>query len=206
MNRIIALVVALMLLLSVCAFATEAAPSVTISQVVVPSADVVIAEDFVVKLTVIPEETKEKEVFDEIVAFIAEEPVATYFGEEVMTVAVEYLPEELDTSTLVVDEFFMLTEENYDESYGEVTAAFEFVTPYEEGTVLIAMIGVMPSEDAEEAEITWIPAPAVASEGKVQITFTEEVFAMMQENNCVCALLRAEDFESEEAAVAEITE
>ena len=200
MKKMIATLLIAMLLMSACAFAETAAPSITISQIIVPTGGVEVAEDFVVALKVVAEETEEKKVLDEIIAFVVEEPVATYFGEEVMTVAAAYLPEELDNSTLVMDEFFVLEEENYDENYGDVTATFEFVTPYEDGAVLIAMIGVLPTEEAlaenEEAAITWIPIPAVAAEGKVQITFTQDVFTSLQNNKCVCALLRAEDVDA----------
>ena len=221
MKKTIAFLLAIVMMLTVCAFAESAKPSITISQIIAPSNNAAIAEDFVIKLVAVQEESQEKVVFDEIVEFVTvqNEPVANYFGEEVMTAAAEYLPEELDIATLVVDEFFQLTEENYEESYGEVTATFQFVTPYEDGTTLIAMVGVLPKdataedqadaanaaaseESTEESAMIWIPIPAVASEGLVQITFTEEVFAMLKENQCVCALLRAEDFETavEEAA------
>lgn len=173
--------------------ADQATPSVTVAQIVAPTGETAVADDFIVALNAIQEETEEKKVFDEIAAFVEAEPVATYFGEEAMTAAAEYLPAELDVSTLVMDEFFLLTAENYDEAYGDVVATFEFVTPYEDETVLLAMVGILPGENAEEdAAITWIPLQAVASEGKVQITFTQEIFDALKENKCVCALLRAE--------------
>lgn len=204
MKRTIASLLIAVLLMSVCAFAETAAPSVTISQVIVPVGDVEIAENFVVALTPVAEETQEKKVFDEIAAFVAEEPIATYFGEEVMTTAAAYLPEEFDANTLVMDEFFVLTEENYDVAYGDVAATFEFVTPYEDGAVLLAMVGILPAEadaeatEAEEAAITWIPLQAVVSEGKVQVSFTQEILEMLKDNKCVCALLRADTVETEE--------
>ena len=200
MKRTIASLLILILIMSACAFAETVAPSVTVSQILVPTGNVEIADDFVVVLNTIAEDSAEKKVFDEIEAFVAEEPVADYFGEEVMTAAAEYLPEEFDTTALVVDEFFALSEENYAADYGDVTASFEFITPYEDGTVLLAMVGILPDEEVvtteegetEEAAITWIPQQAVVSEGKVQISFTQEILEMLKNNNCVCALLRAD--------------
>lgn len=232
MKRMIASFLIVVMLMSVCAFAETAAPSVTISQVIIPTGKVEVAEDFKVTLKVVEKGTKEEKVFEKIqnVVTVAEKPVAEYFGEEVMTAAVEVIAaavanvlaekiesgalesgafafdafdaETFDTSSLVMDEFFMLSEENYDAEYGDVTAVFEFVTPYEDDALLIAMVGILPNEEAEaeeaEAEeteddgITWIPQQAVASEGKVHISFTQETLELLKDHQCVVALLRAE--------------
>lgn len=191
------LLVLIVLVTGVCACAEQAVPSVIVSQVIVPKGETTVPVDsgFIVALTVLQEETVEKQVFDEIVAVAQNEneTVSSYFGEEVMTNAAVYLPEDLDVATLVMDEFFVLTEENYKAEYGDVTATFEFVTPYEDGTVLVAMVGVLPDENAgEDAEIEWVPFEAVASEGKVQVSFTQEILETLKVQKCVFALLRAE--------------
>ena len=56
MKRTIAFLLIAVLLMSVCAFAETAAPSVTVSQIIVPVGDVVIAEDFVIALQVVAED------------------------------------------------------------------------------------------------------------------------------------------------------
>ena len=196
MKRTISVLLAVLLMMSMFAFAETAAPSVTVSQVIVPKTDVVIAEDFTVALTVLAEESVEKKVFDEIVAVAETAPVAEYFGEEVMTSVAAILPAEINVESLVMDEFFALSEENYDATYGDVDATFEFVTVYPDETVLVALVGILPAEDAaEDAEITWVAQEAVVTEGKVAVTFTQDVFESMAENQCVFALLRAEDVE-----------
>lgn len=200
MKRIIVLLLIAMQLISMCALAETVRPSITVSQMLIPVGDVTVGEEFVVALLAIGEETEEKMLFDEIASFVLEAPIATYFGEEVMTTAAVYLPEGFDANTLVMDEFFVLTEENYEEIYGDVAATFEFITPYEDDTVLIAMVGVLPAEvtdeATEEAAITWIPLQAVVTEGKVQISFTQEIFEMLKENKCVFALLRENTIET----------
>ena len=66
------------------------------------------------------------------------------------------------------------------------------MTAYEEGTVLLAMVGILPAE-GEDAEIVWIPMPTEVLEGgKVKITFTQETLELLNENQAVLALLRAE--------------
>lgn len=190
MKRIICVLMALAMLTMACGAFAEPTPSVTLGEIVVP-AGVTYAENFSISMTAIKEDTVEAAVLEEIVKFVETEKVATYFGEEVMTSAKQYLPETLDVSALVVDEVFPLAIEGYEADYGDVEAVFEFVTAYDEGTVLLAMVGVLPAEGTEIT--TWIPMPAEVLEGgKVKITFTQEALDLLSENQAVLALLRAE--------------
>lgn len=197
MNKnIICVVLAMVMMLSFCAFAEEVAvPSVTLGALVAP-AGVTYEEGFTVYVTPVAEDSQEKVVLDEIVAFVETAPVAEYFGEETMAAAAAYLPENVDAATLQLDEFFPLKEEGYVAEYGDVEAVFEFMTEYEDNSALIAMVGILPVEG--ETEITWLPMAAEAVEGKVKIVFTQEVMEMLAEREAVMAILRAEAVETVE--------
>lgn len=191
MKKIACVLVTLMMLTMACGAFAEATPSVTLGEIVVP-AGVAYSEDFSISMTAIKPDTVEAAVFEEIASFVETEKVTAYFGEEVMITAQQYLPEELDVSALVMDELFPLETEGYEATYGDVEAVFEFVTAYEEGTVLLAMVGILPAE-GEDAEIVWVPMPAEVLEGgKVKITFTQVTLELLNENQAVLALLRAE--------------
>lgn len=205
MNKnIICVVLAMVMMLSFCAFAEEVAvPSVTLGALTAPEG-VTYEEGFTVYVTPVAEDSQEKVVLDEIVAFVETAPVAEYFGEETMTAAAAYLPEELDAAALQLDEFFPLEQEGYVTEYGDVEAVFEFLTEYEDDTVLIAMVGILPvegevDETGAEVGITWMPMSAEAVEGKVKITFTQEMFEKMADREAVIAILRAEAVETVEA-------
>lgn len=191
MNKnIICVVLAMVMMLSFCAFAEEVAvPSVTLGALTAPEG-VTYEEGFTVYVTPVAEDSQEKVVLDEIVAFVESDVVANYFGEETMTAAAAYLPEALDVTALELDEFFPLEQEGYVAEYGDVEAVFEFLTEYEDDTILIAMVGILPVEG--ETEITWLPMAAEAVEGKVKITFTQEMFEKMAGREAVIAVLRAD--------------
>lgn len=192
MKKITCVLLTLMMLTMACGAFAEAIPSVTLGDIVVPVGGVSYSENFTISMTAIKPDTVEAVVYEEIATFVETEKVAAYFGEEVITTAQQYLPEELDVSTLVMDELFPLATEGYEAAYGDVEAVFEFVTTYEEGAVLLAMVGILPAE-GEDAEIVWIPMPAEVFEGgKVKITFTQEALELLSENQAVLALLRAE--------------
>ena len=191
MKKIICVLLTLTMLTMACGAFAEPTPSVTLGAIVAP-AGVTYAEDFAISMPAVVENTVQAAVIEEIVKFVETEKVATYFGTEVMTSAKEYLPETLDVETLVVDEVFPLETAGYEAEYGDVEAVFEFVTTYEQGTTLLAMVGILG--EGETAEVTeWIPMPAeVVEDGKVKITFTQEALELLSANQAVLALLRAE--------------
>lgn len=205
------LLVLVMLAMNVCAIAEETAPvpSITLGEVAAPEG-VTYEETFVVYVTPVAEETKEAVVLEKIASFVTETeaPVVTYFPEETVTAVAEYLPEEFDAETLVMDEFFPLKEEGYTAEYGDVEAVFEFLTVYEDETVLVALVGILPTDDEiaaaeaaleegeeldEQALIAWYPQNAVVEEGKVRITFTEDVLTLLADHDAVMALLRGDE-------------
>jgi len=201
-KRIVSIMLVLaMLACAACAFAAEskAVPSITVGQLVAPVVSntetaVKYDESFAIFVKPVAEESKQAVVLQEITAVVeAQAPVVTFFNEEVVATVAEMLPEETDLSTLVMDEFFPLEVEGYVNEYGDVTAAFEFVTEYEDETVLIVLVGVLPNEGDPEAEIVWYPIEATVAEGKVYIAFTEEILAQMADREAVMTVLRAEE-------------
>lgn len=167
--------------------AEEAVSSVTIAELVQP-AENTYDEGFTVFVTVLQPETAEMVIFEELKESAkAGQTAAEYFGEEVMAAAKAVVAENVSLDNLQVDEFFPLEQAGYKAEYGAVKATFQFATEYAEGTVLVAMIGIV----GENGEITWIPLNAEVVEGKVQIDFTEEAMQQIAENKAVIALLRA---------------
>jgi len=231
-KRIICMMLMLMIVVAGCAFAEQAeqVPSVTISEVIMPE---VIVPDAIVPEVIIPVnpdlpvesevvlvvyvapvvvETAPKaaKVFDKIVETVQvkEEPVAKFFKEEVIESAKVLLPEETVVENLTMDEFFVLEEEGYVSEYGDIEATFAFPTEYKDEDVLIAMIGILPTEEeiaaaqaaAEEAGeefdetslIVWVPVATEVVEGKVKVCLTEDLLTMLGEHEAVMALLREE--------------
>lgn len=227
MKKVVSLVMVICMLFSMSfAFADDAAvPSVTIGTVVLPEG-VTEAGDagLVVYLAPMQENKVETKVFENIVKTVEETSVQEYFGEEVMKevaafLPVEVLPEgiekvetlaDLENVNIHIDEFFVLGEEGYDVEYGDLDVTFEFATKYEDDTVLVAMIGVLPEdckveyEEGEELEegleIQWIPVETTVFEGKVQVKMTEEILSIISARNVVFTLLRVDNEITEEAA------
>ena len=133
-------------------------------------------------------------VLAEIAAFVEEAPVCDYLGEEAVAAAQALQPEGVNPAALVLDELYQLTVSGYDPVFGNIEAAFEFVTEYPQETVLLAAAGLLPAEDAEESAILWLPMQAGMEDGKVCIQLTQQVLeaANIAENTVAFALLRAE--------------
>lgn len=200
MKKIISMLLALMLIASCALAQTPARPSVTVADVVIPSAEVVGEVTLVISLNDVQPETREQEVVEEIIEHVQEKPLAEFFTEEAISAAVEYLPPAVKIESLVMDEIFVMDVQNYETHYGDVEARFQFVTEYKDNTPLVAMVGIMN----EDGAITWIPMQATVVEGMVSIAFTQEVLEIVNagSHRVVMALLRAEE-EAAEAAGAE---
>jgi len=173
--------------------AAEAVPSVTVEAVtkveaaIVTTAGTEVAEEDEVTMAIVLNEPtiKEQQVFEEISAHVETMPIVEYFAPEVIEQAVAVLPEGKAVEELKMHEFYAVDTINYEETYGDVEAVFEFATTYEEGKTFVAMIGII----SENGEITWMPMSAEVVDGKVKILFTQEVLMLLAENEAVCALL-----------------
>ena len=163
-------------------------------------------DDFSVTLHVLEPLTSLYVVLEEIAAFTAEAPVSEYMGAEFMEAALPLLPEDADPAALVLDELYEMTVENDDPAYGDVEAAFEFVTQYPDETVLLAAACVLPApaagEDADApaedgdaaAPVLWLPMQAAAAEGRVRVLLSRQVLEAANAGEQVVgfALLRLE--------------
>lgn len=219
MKKLISLMLALMMIVSACAFAAGsissgsiASPSVSVGSVSKPKADVaeevtepglsmadvlsalkgeeeptaydavkktaadetVALQDFNLTLQVIQPEMPIYALLQEIAAFTAETPISEFLGEEAVVLAQPLLPEDADPAGLMLDELYQLIVSGYDLAYGDISAAFEFVTEYEEDIVLLAAAGLLPAEDAEDQAILWLPMQAEVVEGRVQIQLSAQ--------------------------------
>lgn len=115
--------------------------------------------------------------------------VEAYFGEvkDAEGNAV-VLSEMLSAQALSVHEFMPLVVENYDLSYGAVTVAFQFKTPYAKDEMVVVLIGI---QDPVTGEIVWtaFEGIGVGEDGAVQVEFTESVMEMIQNNISLLAVV-----------------
>ncbi len=124
-----------------------------------------------------------QEVLEAINAFVTANglPVAEYFGMDVQTAIAEKLPLNVAADDLVLREFFALPlnamAAAYDPAYGDIIIQMEFPVDFEEGDVVVPVLGILdPATDV----VTWIALDAVVNaDGFVEITFTEDVFAQI---------------------------
>lgn len=195
-KKIISIVLALLMLITAAvadvvddtAVPSSGIPSITIVDIAcVDGSD--LPEGFV--LYIEEEENTAQSVldlFEEVKEFLAEGTISEYLGEEFVTAAAEYLPEETDASALVVDEFVQVVSSGYEEEMGDVEVTFTFLTAYEEGTVLLCGVGIIGEEG-----VAWTPLKAeVVEEGNVKITFTKDLLIPLQDAEAALTLLRAE--------------
>ena len=124
-----------------------------------------------------------QEVLEAINAFVTANglPVVQYFGLDVQAAISEKLPLNMVADDLVLREFFALPlnamAAAYDPAYGDIIVQMEFPVDFEEGDVVVPVLGILdPATDV----VTWIALDAVVNaDGFVEITFTEDVFAQI---------------------------
>ena len=203
-KKLISLVLALVLTLSVgFAFAENASPSVSPSTSPVTSATlnvdatvsslgVELPADFLATIPQ-PSDASEEEIaaaeetMAAISAFMTANglPVVQYFGLDVQAAISEKLPLNMVADDLVLREFFALPlnamAAAYDPAYGDIIIQMEFPVDFEEGDVVVPVLGILdPATDV----VTWIALDAVVNaDGFVEITFTEDVFAQIAEDS-----------------------
>ena len=128
-----------------------------------------------------------QEVLEAINAFVTANdlPVVQYFGLDVQAAISEKLPLNMVADDLVLREFFALPlnamAAAYDPAYGDIIIQMEFPVDFEEGDVVVPVLGIL---DPETNVVTWIALDAVVNaDGFVEITFTEDVFAQIAEDS-----------------------
>lgn len=125
---------------------------------------------------------------NQIEKLAASASVEAYFGEvKDGDGNVISLKEILGTDTLNVNEFMPVVVENYEESYGDVTATFQFSTPYAQGEEVLVLVGVI---NALTGEVEWVALPGVgAADGGIEVTFTAAILSAIQSNTAMMAVV-----------------
>lgn len=216
MKKIVCLVLAALLCLSMAALAEEAVPSKNTSDMVWVEIDPALnpnlpADSGFVAFPVLEEDATQAEEYAESIALCQEEiarlmaaaggtdasGVEAYFGtvrdSEGNEVA---LSEALQAQMLDVFEFMPLVVQNCDEAYGDVTLTIQFKTPYEEGEPVLVLIGIQ-NAGTEAMEWTAFEGAGAGEAGAVQVTFTPEILTAIQENVALLAVVSAAETEAQ---------
>lgn len=168
--------------------ASAAVPSKTTTDIA-NKAEVVDATGSQVSASFVVEQTGDKAPVVEEIVRISEavnvqgKAPVEYFPAEVQTAVAAKLPEVADIKTLEMNEFISITATGYDTLFGDVTVAFDVVSTYKPGQKVVALVGVYSgARDANgEYIVEWIPMNAeVTSDGRIQIAFTADVLAKIQ--------------------------
>lgn len=122
-----------------------------------------------------------------IIAFVGggQGTVLDFLGEDVKTAIAQILGTNFDLSKLVLNEAVPFTVANANLATGDVTVTFQFNTKYEDGAVLVAIVGII----AEDGTIEWIVVPAKAVNGAVELTFTKELLEKLDGKTLVLGIL-----------------
>lgn len=115
--------------------------------------------------------------------------IIEYFPEEVKQAVQEMLPEDVSTETLIGTEAIGVTIEKYEESYGHMTAQFTFASVYQDEQPVVVLMGIIVGDHTE-----WIPVPAIAKNGGVEITFSPESLVRLQGKDALLVVLTPEEY------------
>ena len=206
-KKLISLVLSLILVFSVsAAFAADSpslSPNLSPSQspsnsptinadAVVSTLNVALPADFLATIPQSGDASEEELAFandllSQIESFISTNglSVVEFFGFDVQAAISEKLPSDMAASDLVLRELFALPLNDmaaaYDPAYGDIVLPMSFPVAFNEGDTVVPMLGIA---DAATQEVTWIALDAVVNaEGLVEITFTEDVFAQIDETD-----------------------
>lgn len=205
MKKVLGILLTMVLVISATASLAEQLPSPTIpttikAQVSVHESSAAGEADFEVWLE---GDTEMSEMLlAEIESLTETEKLVYFFNEETLELAKEYLPEDFDIEKLMLAEVYSMSAVRYALEYGDVDAIFEFAAEYEDGTILLAMIGVVVAEaesEGELPEIMWFPIQAAVNEGRVILTIPQEVLESISDDEPAYFVLlqNAEDSASE---------
>ena len=190
-KRILSMMLVLMIAFASFSFAcAEAVPSVTVETVVTVAAatsstGAVLPETF--KVEIVPQSETAVKVIAEITEAVKSAPVASYFGEEVMTAVAAKLPAAVETTALKLNELTTVTVAEYDASYEDVVVTLALTAEYADDDAIVVLVGIVV-----DGVLTWIPMDATIVDGQVNVTFTQEVLIAAGDSEMLFALLRAE--------------
>lgn len=160
--------------------AAEFIPSISIG-------DMTVVEDDAAKaLTIVGEPTEalkaEIEKMEEHI--IAKQlPAMSFYTTEINRDVKEQLPAEYALSDLIPYEVVCVQANG--EAEGDVVTKMDFVTPYADGQMVAALVGV----PAEDGEVAWTAQDAQVKDGAVEVTFTADVLAAMKDQPALLVLM-----------------
>lgn len=98
--------------------------------------------------------------------------------------AVASLTDLLGSEEIEVNEFAALGVENYDASYGKVTAKFLFSTPYAKDDKVIVLVGLT------DGGVVWyaFEGTVIDDEGTIEVVFNPDILVKVQEDGGLIAI------------------
>jgi hypothetical protein len=188
------LLVAMILSVTAPAFASSVPSRTTqdLAEVVSFAADdgTALATDFVIELL---EDTESaRKALTLLTDFVTGQGLAParFFPEKVQEALRLLLPEGANLDEFVIEEFSPFDVQNYVELYGDVTATFQFATPYKDGQALVALIGLVTGTDEQgNPVIEWIPAKAEAEGGFVKVHYPKALLIRLNTQEAIIAIL-----------------
>lgn len=113
-----------------------------------------------------------------------------FFAEAVQQAIASLLPDGADMDAFAIHEFLPMIVENYKEAYGDVTTTFRFATEYEDGQMLVALVGLVTGTDAQgNPVIEWTPVRAEVEGGLVKVHFPTELLLRLDGQDAMIAIL-----------------
>ena len=144
------------------------------------------AEGLLIELSVI-DETPAEELFKEIQTAVSDQPILEYLGEEAIE-EVAKLQDTEGTDGYILAEMWVIRVETSQELPEIAKASYQFPVEYTEETSLIGLVGI-PGEET----VTWTAVAAEIVDGKVVVTFPQEILEQILKNeNCVFILLQGQ--------------
>jgi len=199
MKKIVALVVALMLCLSLAAMAESTPSKTTDDMITVVIAGDNLPADANVTIEALSEDAMtedQKTILEKEKAKLKDAAnVEEYFGDVKDSDGNPVkLSEKLnaDPEKLEVNEMTILTVDNYEDEYGNITLTIAFPTPYEAGTKVMVMVGEVTVNIDDTQTVEWTAFEGtVLEDGSVQVTITPEALEAVQNGTALLAVVNA---------------
>jgi hypothetical protein len=146
--------------------------------------------DFIIRLL---EETESADAtLKQLIDFVTGQKLSPvrFFDEKVQQTVASFLPEGTNLDSFVIEEFSPMIVENYKETYGDITAKFQFATEYADGQKMVALIGLVTGTDDEgKPVIEWAPIKAEAEGGLVKAHFPGDLLLRLDGQDAMIAIL-----------------
>ena len=193
MKKLITLALAMLLCVGAVATAEPSKSTADMTQVteVKTETGVAVANDFVIAPVTNNDVTAEQIAqCDEVIAELsAAASVTEYFGDlqDDAGAAID-LKAVLGTETPVVNEVMPLVVENYDASYGKMTATFTFSTPYQKNEPVVVVIRVVDPKTGKVTQVA-LMGKGTGVDGGIEVEFPAEVMEAIQNGNATMAVV-----------------